>query len=227
MVCDNTNIIVICKNIDTLIASNMKILSDYAIEHHNIQKIYFCDINSSDLTAEIINNQILPKTHFIGKFDDEREALNCVLPQLTSDNVIMIEGELYTRLHQIRLQIKKLRKASIILPNRFSKKSKTEWYNNKQMLGVKTDNLTFRMFSGLRFDDLTNTNKAFKRKQVLELLSETLNKEYLWPEMISLALKKGIRVSSIETHYIIKSDNNDDGVIKGIRRGIELLRLKK
>jgi hypothetical protein len=192
--------------------------------HLNIKKICFADLGSSDNTVELVKIAFKDLFEFMGVFIDEKSALISVLGRVNTENIIIVEPELYTRFHQIRFQIKKLRKSELIIPSRLDKNSKVFWSDKNKELNVKSNNLLIRTISGLPYDDTFNPNKAFKKSKIFPLLKKCKNKKYYWQEIIRLGLESDLKITSCETHYKEPKTVNE---VKIVDDFIELVRCRK
>jgi len=220
---DDTTIIIITHDY-FLIANTLMLLYNYVQNHHNIKEIIISDNNGNDLIKEQIKNSlIVPEMKYVGTYKSDKESLIKAIEESRTNNIIILEQELYTRFHQIRKQIKKLRKTDLLLPNRLHKNSLCKYENKKEELRIRTQNLVIRNITKLPYPDLTNINKALKKDKILPLLKESMNKEYYWQETIKKARELGLRISTCETHYKQPITKKDD---KTIKRIIELIRIR-
>ena len=113
---DDTTIIIITKNNANKINQTIKELELYTKKHRNIKEIIIHDNNSFDGTTNKIiesNTIRLIKNHCDNI--NYKEMLIEAIIQAKTNNIILLEPELHTRLHQIQRQIKKLRKSDLIL----------------------------------------------------------------------------------------------------------------
>lgn len=216
---DNTTLILITHNHKDYIDTNYHKLLEYKKHHHNIIEIIILDNASKDGTREYLQNYN-PAEFKIIFFDNELSNKTCeitAIQQSTTENIIIIEAELYHRLHQLKHIIKKLHKADLILPNRFSPDSKSNALFDSLMKKV-----TLEIFAGYICKDPFNTLKAFKKSKILPLIQETTNKFY-WLETIKKARLKGYKINEPSTHY--KKDNPKENILKTNLQ--ELIKIRK
>lgn len=231
---EDTTIIIPTKNNQEEIIITIKEISEHMDKNRNIKQIIITDNASSDET--------LPRLiHELNRIKDERillitqptqttrkKTLIVALEQAGTPLTIIIEPELNTRLHQIRHQIKKLRKCDIVLPNRYHKNSKTKWQGNNEIKN-RNHNRLIKKILRIPYDDTTHINKAFKTKKMLDLLDKTTSEKYYWQEGLILATKKDMKISQTRTHWIEEKTETQNKIsfLKSIKELIRIRSLKK
>lgn len=196
-------------------------LKDYFISHHVINEIIIIDNHSTDGTREFLQNYN-PNGFKIIFFDNELSEKKCLitaLEQSVNENIIVIEPELKTRLSQFCKVIKKLRKADIVLPNRFDHRSTCKGLNEPFIKGFISELLT-----GYVSKDPYNAFKGFKRALLLPILRNTRSERFYWLEAIKSAKKEGLRINEPPTNYNAKKTIKKNQLMSNIS---ELLRIKK
>lgn len=180
------------------------------------------DNHSTDGTREFLQNYN-PNGFKIICFDNElseKKALLTALEQSNNENIIIIEPELKTRLSQLCKVIKKLRKADLVLPNRFDHRSNTKGKNEPFMKGFVSE-----IFTGYVCKDPYNSHKGFKRALLLPILKNTQSERFYWLEAIKTAKNEGLRINEPATHYKESIKLSRKNVLLSNLK--ELLRIKK
>ena len=227
---DDTTIIIITKNNANRIKQTIKELELYAKKYRNIKEVIIHDNASFDGTPDKIIKSSLIKLirNFRANIPYKKMLLEAITEAKTN-NIIILEPELNTRLHQIQRQIKKLRKSDLIIPNRHDKESTTKYADNKEELKSKAHNLLMQTITGLGYKDTHNINKALRKNKILPILKRTKNKEYYWEEAINKCKKKNMRITETPTHYIQESKQPEELfsiIIKTIKELNRIRRIK-
>lgn len=227
---EDTTIIIPTKNNQKTIIETTKTLCEYMTKYRNIKQIIITDNASTDETLpKLINelNQLKDEKILLitqPTKTEEKKTLTIALEQTQTPITIIIEPELNTRLHQLQRQIKKLRKADLILPNRQHKESKTKWTNKKEETKNNKHNRLIKKILGIKYEDTTNTNKAFKTKKILEALQRTTSTNHYWQEIIK---HENIKITETRTHWIQETNQTTNfSIIKTIKELIKILRKK-
>jgi len=215
---EDTTIIIPTKNNQEHIEKTIQQISEHMKKHINIKQIIITDNCSTDETLpktihqihHLKNKNILLITQ--PKPTTEKKTIIIALEQARTPITIILEPNPNTRLHQIQHQIKKLRKADIILPSRHHKESKTKFLNTKEKIINKTTNQIIRLITKLPYTDLTNTNKAFKTQKTLQILKKTKTTHLYWAELIMIAKKKKIKITETRTHWKQHYTNNKKNI---------------
>jgi len=228
---DNTTIVIFTKNNHKKIVKTIKLLKEYCKKYHNITQIMFIDNQSTDGTPQRIKKEIAENSKLrIICHEKEKNQRTLFLEcekDIHTPNTIIFEPELYTRLHQIQRQIKKLRKTDLLLPSRFHKKSKTIYTQKMSELRDKGRNFATQLMTGLEYTDPTNPNKAFKTRRIMPLIKKTKSKRNFWIELIILCKKKKMRITETKTHYVQEEKPSVDKLTQFIRDMKELRLLSK
>lgn len=223
---DDTTIIIITQNNQRTIRETIKKLREYKKKNQNIKEIIITDNNSNDQTKNIIKEESTDGIRSI--INDykrkDKQIIIQTLTETTTKNAIILEPTLNTRLHQIRNQIKKLRKTDLVLMNRQHKKSRTKYEDKIKELKTKTKNLIIRIITGITYEDPTNNNKALQTKKILFLIKKTKSKKHFWLEIMKNPKTK---ITETSTHYIEEQITREDIIQKLINDFKELIRIKK
>jgi glycosyltransferase involved in cell wall biosynthesis len=195
---EENTIIIPTKNNAGCIVRTLNCMKIYLDKHPSTEKIIISDNASNDETLP----QII---HWINQNKDskfllitqsrqisDKKSLLVALENVASPITIIIEPELYTRLHQIKKQIELLRKCNLVLPNRMHKDSRTNYQPDLKK------KLT-RIFNKKKYDDLENPNKTFHTKVILPLIRKTKTEDF-WEEIIENNPR--IRVTQTSTHWV-------------------------
>jgi len=193
-------IILPTKNNQYCIIKTLDLLKTYLDKHPSTTQIIISDNASNDETLPQIihwinqnrDNKFLLITQ--PRRIDDKKSLLVALEQVQTPITIILEPELYTRLHQIKKQVELLRKCELVLPSRLHKDSRT---NYKSDLKKKL----FKIFNKTKYEDLDNPNKAFRIKVILPLIKKTKT-EGFWEEIIRE--NPTLRITSCSTHWVSK-----------------------
>jgi hypothetical protein len=226
---DNTTIIVITRNNYKQISITIKKLNDYMKKYRNIQQTIIIDNNSDDGTNLLLKEPSPNNFLFIlsNKKHSEKTLILKALDLAQTPNIILIEPELYTRLHQIQRQIKKLRKTHLLLPNRFNKKSRVKFKNKQEEFRIKSKNYMINLLTNIGIEDVINKNKAFKKDVLTKIIKKTKTKEMFWIETVKTCQKKGIKITQCKTHHIQEEKPRKDNLIIFFKLIKELILIKK
>lgn len=154
---------------------------------------------------------------------DKKNFIN-ELRRVNTDYVVVIDKYFYTRFRQFQKQINMLNRYDIILPNRFHNRSITQFKNNNERLYFKWKNFFIRLFTGLMYGDLSNSNWSFRKSKILPII-ESCKTDYYFVETIKRAEKIGIKIKDFPTHYIQEKESNEwFNIIKFLK---ELINIKK
>jgi plasmid maintenance system antidote protein VapI len=104
--------------------------------------------------------------------------------------------------------------------NRFDKKSKTKFSNNRIFAKTKINNEIIRDLTRTKIKDVTNTNKAFKKEIILPLLQNTETEAYYWLEIATMH----DHWMQYKTHYIQEKIEEKSNSLKTLK---ELSIIKK
>jgi glycosyltransferase involved in cell wall biosynthesis len=193
-------IIIPTKNNQDCIIKTLNILKTYSDKHPSTSQIILSDNASNDETLpQIIHwiNQNKDSKFLLitqPRRIDDKKSLLVALETVQTPITIILEPELYTRLHQIKKQVELLRKCELVLPSRLHKDSKT---NYKPDFKKKL----YRIFNKTRYDDLENQNKTFHTKLILQLMRNTKTENY-WEEIIKEHPE--LRITQTSAHWISK-----------------------
>jgi hypothetical protein len=223
---DSTTILFLIKDKYPFLDRTIKLINDYVVKYRNISQIVFADNNSTDGSY----NHLLGRGFFIIKNDNnlcEKDFLIIVLEQISTNNVILLDVELYTRLHQVQRQIKKLHRCNLLITNRFHKDSLTKFKNSYEKIRVLWNNIFIMLLTGLNYSDTININKAFRKDKILPLMKLCSNRNYYWQETIKLCQKKGISITEVKTHYVESEHKTTDKLFKLLLSIKELMRIRK
>jgi glycosyltransferase involved in cell wall biosynthesis len=190
-------IIIPTKNNQDCINRSLNQLKEYIDKHPSTSAIIISDNASNDETLPQIVHWIHQNkdSRFLlitqPKSIPEKKCLLVALEQVQTPISIIIEPQLYTRLHQIKKQIELLRKCNFVLPSRLHKDSRTNYQPDfKKKISI--------IFNKKRYDDLENQNKAFHTKIIMNLLKKTKTENY-WEEIIN---NQKIRITQTSTHWV-------------------------
>lgn len=191
-------IIIPTKNNQDCITKTLNMLKTYSDKHPSTSQIIISDNASNDETLP----QII---HFIHQNKDskfllitqpkrieDKKSLLVALETVQTPITIILEVQLYTRLHQIKKQVELLRKCELVLPSRLHRDSRT---NYKPDFKKKL----YRIFNKTKYEDLENTNKAFHTKIILSLIKKTKTENY-WEEIIKD--NPELRITQTSVHWI-------------------------
>lgn len=194
-------IVILTQNNSECIIKTINTLREYADKHPTLRQIIIADDASKDGTTELVMKWISKNrddrygliTHQerIG----EKKLLITSLEQVKTKITVMLEVQLWTKLHQIRLQKKLLHKADLIIPNRFHRLSKTNYEPNM----IKKIN---RLINKSRYKDIENKQKSFRTKNILEAIKKSTGSKLDWNKIIKENPK--IKVTTCQTHWIIR-----------------------
>jgi hypothetical protein len=197
---DDTTIIIPTYNNEEHIEHTLLELYRFSKHHRCIQQIIITDNASTDKTLDIIlkNIHLLRDPNILLITQPQPKTLKKIIilaiEKTNTPNCVIIEPQLYTKLYQIKHQIKLLRRAELILPSRMhphsnvvlDKTTKKELYDIPQPKTL------------LKTPDITNMNKAFKKDKILKRLKKTKTNDKYWDEII----KEGkIKITETPTHY--------------------------
>jgi len=228
---DSTTIIITTKNKHPIIQRTIKKLKSYMKKYHNVKEIIFIDNYSTNGTLmKILSNiETENKMRLIttSKKKTWKHLLLQGIKETKTPNIIIFEPELYTRLHQIQRQIKKLRKCQLLLLNRFHSKSKTIWKNKQEEFKIRGKNYMTQLITGLEYTDITNMNKAFKKNKLLPIIKRIKSEKNFWEETILLCKKRNIRITETSTHYVQEEKPVEDPIIKFLHTIRDLRIIKK
>jgi hypothetical protein len=193
-------IIIQTKNNQDCITRSLNQLKKYIDKHSGTAQIIISDNASNDETLPQIvhwinqnkDNKFLLITQ--PRKIDDKKSLIIALETVQTPITVILDTPLFTRLHQIKHQVKLLRKCELVLPDRFHKDTKT---NYKPDLTKKIT----RIFNKNKYEDLENPNKTFHTKKILPLIKKTQTENY-WEEIIKENPK--LRVTQTRTHYIVE-----------------------
>ena len=226
---DDTTIIIITKNNHKYIKRSINLMKEYTRKYHNITNVIFYDNNSYDTTTNELNKIQHPKIITILKEEskDKKKIITECLENTSTNNVIILDQELYTKTHQIQRQIKKLRKTDLLLPSRFHSKTRCTYTQKMSEVRDKGRNFSIQLMTVLEYTDPINKNKAYKTKKILPLLKKLKSKRNFWIELIILCKKKKYRITETKTHYIQEEKPEPDKLTQFIRDMKELRLLSK
>ena len=198
-------------------------------KYRNIQQTIIIDNNSNDGTNLLLKEQSPNSFLFIinNKTQSDKNLLLKALELSQTQNIILIEPELYTRLHQIQRQIKKLRKTHLLLPSRFRDKSKVTFKNKHEEFNIKRKNYFINLLTDINIEDVTNKNKAFKKDVLTKIIKKTKTNDMYWIETVKTCQNKGIKITQCKTHHIQEEKPRKDNLIIFFRLIKELMLIKK
>ena len=191
-----TTIIIPTNNHEKTILRTLSSIKEYMDKHPSVRQVIITDNASRDETIPgmmhwLYNNK---DDRFIfitqPKKISEKKLLLIALESVQTPISIITEQEGYTRKNQMKKQSELLRKCDLVLPSRFHKDSKTNYKGKKK---------TLTAFNGEKYDDIENTNKAFRTKKLLPLIKKTKTEKY-WEEIIRK--KHKIRITKCCTHWV-------------------------
>ena len=227
---DDTTLLLFTQNNQDIIKKTLSVLEVYMNKYRNVKEVLICDDNSIDRTVNIassfVKNNVNIRIIVNGEMLYNKlvaKAFDYVRTPLT----IIIEPELYTRLHQIQRQIKKLYKADMVLTNRFDVKSRVFFANKQTELKMKSYNYFLQTMTGFDYQDMANINKGFKTFKVKDLMKKCRSNKYFWQELIARAKKIDLRITQQPTHYIEKKKVLKGGLMDFVSNVMELRRIAR
>lgn len=218
---EQTSLIIITHNNRFCIDLSYKRLKDYFRFHHFITETIIVDNNSTDGTKEYLQNYN-PLGFKIIFFDNELSEKKCLITALeacSNENIIIIEPELHHRLSEFSKVCQKLRKVSLVLPNRFDHRGKCDKVTDNLIKGFVSE-----LFTGYVCKDPYNAFKGLKRASLLPIIRLCRSEHFVWLEAIKTARKEGLRITEPPTYYKERVFYKENVIMKNIK---ELIKIKK
>lgn len=192
-----TTIIIPTMNHEKSILKTLSNIKEYMNKHPSVRQVIITDNASRDETIPGMMHWLYTNKddRFIfitqpRKISDKKLLL-IALESVQTPISIIIEPEGYTRKNQMKKQAELLRKCDLVMPSRFHKDSKTNYKGKKK---------TITSFTGEKYDDIENINKAFRTKKLLPLIKKTKSEKHYWEEIIMK--KHKIRISRCSAHWV-------------------------
>jgi hypothetical protein len=196
------SIIILTKENGDCIINTMDVLQVYANKHPSLRQIIVADDASRDNTLPSIIDWI--HKHCDNRFSlltqpvsiGEKKILMSALEQVNTAITVLLDAELYTRLHQIRYQIALLKKVDLVLPSRLHRLSKTN-YTPNLLQGIHV-----LLKDQKKYEDLSNPQKSFRTNIILQALKKNKSSKILWSEIIEE--NPSIKYTICPTHWKTK-----------------------